>query len=126
MLSEGCRLALKFGGSRCHSEQVLTVRADAQFGARLDSNGRWSVMSETIPVHGRKHLARGMIFLCALAFVSAARATAQESNVAPEMSSPMSTAGVSTPNLLQALVQEALSRSPVVLAARSHWQAQTK
>jgi outer membrane protein, heavy metal efflux system len=27
---------------------------------------------------------------------------------------------------LQALVDEALSRSPVVLAARSHWQAQTK
>ena len=29
-------------------------------------------------------------------------------------------------NRLQALVDEALSRSPVVLAARSHWQAQTK
>jgi outer membrane protein TolC len=27
---------------------------------------------------------------------------------------------------LRALVDEALSRSPVVLAARSHWQAQTK
>jgi outer membrane protein TolC len=29
-------------------------------------------------------------------------------------------------NRLRALVEEALSRSPVVLAARSHWQAQTK
>jgi hypothetical protein len=29
-------------------------------------------------------------------------------------------------NRLRALVDEALSRSPVVQAARSHWQAQTK
>lgn len=38
-------------------------------------------------------------------------------------------AGTATPassDRLRALVDEALSRSPVVLAARSHWQAQTK
>src|SRR5258708_16185345 len=33
---------------------------------------------------------------------------------------------VSNPDRLRALVDEALARSPVVLAARSHWQAQTR
>ena len=37
-----------------------------------------------------------------------------------------STETFSSSDRLRALVEEALSRSPIVLAARSHWQAQTK
>ncbi len=85
-------------------------------------------MSERIPVYGRKHLARAMIFLWALASISASvmDAIAQESNLASDMSSPMSPAAVSTPSLLRALVQEALARSPMITAARTHSEALTK
>jgi hypothetical protein len=85
-------------------------------------------MSERIRVCGGRQLARAIIFLWALACISASvtEAIAQESNLASDMSSPISTATASTPSQLQGLVQEAPSRSPVVLAARSHWQAQTK
>src|SRR6266852_3751697 len=85
-------------------------------------------MSETVPSLGRKHLARTMILLCALFSISASvtEATAQESNLAPDTASPISTAAVSTPRLLQALVQEALARSPMITAARTHSEALTK
>ena len=85
-------------------------------------------MSETIPSFGRTHLARAMILLCALPFISASvtEATAQESNLAPDMASPIGTTAVSSPSLLQALVQEALARSPMITAARTHSEALTK
>src|SRR6266436_334395 len=85
-------------------------------------------MSETIPSFGRKRLARAMILLWALAYISASvtDATAQESNLASDMSSPMSTAPMSTPNLLHALVQEALAHSPMITAARTHSEALTR
>jgi len=69
-----------------------------------------------------------MIFLWALAYISASvtEATAQESNLASDMSSPMSTAPMSTPNLLHALVQEALAHSPMITAARTHSEALTR
>ena len=84
-------------------------------------------MDEKIPVYRRKHLAREMFFLCVLVCVSAyaSKAASQESELAPGLASARS-AAVATPGPLQSLVDEALSRSPIVLAARSHWQAQTK
>src|SRR5208283_2558615 len=84
-------------------------------------------MNETIPVHRREHLAREMIFLCVLVCVSAyaSKAASQESELAPGLASARS-AAVATPSPLQSLVDEALSRSPIVLAARNHWLAQTK
>jgi cobalt-zinc-cadmium efflux system outer membrane protein len=85
-------------------------------------------MSETIRVYGRNNSARPIIFLCALACISATStdAASQESNHAPDMAPPVSTAAVSTPNLLQVLVQEALARSPMITAARTHSEALTK
>ncbi len=84
-------------------------------------------MNESTLVYGRKRLAREMIFLCVLVCVSAyaSKAASQESELAPGLASARS-AAVATPGPLQSLVDEALSRSPIVLAARSHWQAQTK
>ena len=84
-------------------------------------------MSERIPVYGRKYLARTMTLLWALIsiFALATDAASQESNLAPDMAS-MSTAPVSTPSLLQALVQEALAHSPMITAARTHSEALTK
>jgi outer membrane protein, heavy metal efflux system len=87
-------------------------------------------MSETIPVHGRQHLTRVMIVFCALAFVSASvtEASAQEPDLTPsqEVESAKSMAAVSAPSLLQALVQEALERSPMITAARTHSEALSK
>ena len=85
-------------------------------------------MSETIRVYGRNNSARPIIFLCALACISATStdAASQESNHAPDMAPPVNTAAVSTPNLLQVLVQEALARSPMITAARTHSEALTK
>jgi cobalt-zinc-cadmium efflux system outer membrane protein len=84
-------------------------------------------MSERIPVYGRKYLARTMTLLWALIsiFALATDAASQESNLAPDMAS-MSTAPVSTPSLLQALVQEALAHSPMITAARTHSEALTR
>ncbi|HWZ78141.1 MAG TPA: TolC family protein [Candidatus Sulfotelmatobacter sp.] len=85
-------------------------------------------MSETIPVYGRTNSARAIIFLYALACILATStdAASQESNLAPDMAPPVSTAAVSAPSLLQALVQEALARSPMITAARTHSEALTK
>ncbi len=84
-------------------------------------------MNESTLVYGRKRLAREMLFLCVLVCVSAyaSKAASQESELARGLASARR-AAVATPSPLQSLVDEALSRSPIVRAARSHWQAQTK
>jgi len=56
----------------------------------------------------------------AIAILTAIPSAGRAQNGAPTVETP------TRPDRLRALVEEALSRSPVVLAARSHWQAQTK
>ena len=59
-----------------------------------------------------------MLFAIAILAVNPSAGHAQDGTRSIETSA--------NPDRLQALVDEALARSPVVLAARSHWQAQTK
>ena len=56
----------------------------------------------------------------AVATLSAIPSAGRAQNGAPAIETPAGS------DRLRALIDEALSRSPVVLAARSHWQAQTK
>ncbi len=58
--------------------------------------------------------------LSAIAILTAIPSAGRAQDGAPVIGSPADS------DRLRALVDEALSRSPVVLAARSHWQAQTK
>jgi outer membrane protein TolC len=70
------------------------------------------------------------LFAIAILTVIRSSGQAQDSgDPASQQNVPQSVAGTESPvgsNPLCALVDEALARSPVVLAARSHWQAQTK
>lgn len=69
----------------------------------------------------RRTTARNLIATTfAVAILTAIPSAGRAQDRAPAIETP---AG---PNRLRALVDEALARSPVVLAARSHWQAQTK
>jgi outer membrane protein, heavy metal efflux system len=70
-------------------------------------------------IHGS--VARNLIAtIFAIAILTATPSAGRGQNGAPAIETP------AVSNRLRALVDEALSRSPVVLAARSHWQAQTK
>ena len=85
-------------------------------------------MSERTSVYGCNNSLRGVIFLCALAWIPATStdATTQESNVGPEIAPTISTTAAPTPILLQGLIQEALMHSPMITAARTHSEALSK
>ena len=69
----------------------------------------------------RHSAARSLIStIFAFAILTAIPSAGRTQDSAPAIETPAGS------DRLQALVDEALSRSPVVLAARSHWQAQTK
>lgn len=85
-------------------------------------------MNEAIPVYGRSNQASALICLSVLAWIltTSTVAATEESNPMPYMAPRISNAVVSTPNLLRALVQEALAHSPMITAARTHSEALSK
>ena len=79
--------------------------------------------------HGRR-LRTGRLWLVSFAFAIAATVPAKAQSQTPLSVSlgPTDEPGThaSSPVSLQSLVKEALSRSPLIMAARRHWEAETR
>jgi outer membrane protein TolC len=76
-----------------------------------------------------QNLVAGLFAIAILTVIRSSGQAQDSGDPASQQNVPQSVAGTESPvgsNPLCALVDEALARSPVVLAARSHWQAQTK